>query len=338
MIWCSKPVGVALVGCGNMGRVHAQAIQHNKRCRLLWVFDPERVRADQVLREVSAKRVAEHLETILEDPKVEGVILATPHHLHFEQVLQALDAGKHVLVEKPMALNGEQARQLCEHARAVNRRLLVGQVMRFWPNVQKARQSIQEGQIGRLRHVIRRRLVYQRDAGRPWAHQPDKSGGWLIHGVTVHEVDALLYITGLQIKRVYALATCNNPIWQDIDELSAVLEFEDGVVCSLTHSLNSHVTLLETTVIGDKGSIFLRDWNRGYALNGEWEILGDNQGFGDQLMDFIRAIREETISRVDAKSILPTMLILDSIHMSASQGEIINVSPFEIHSVKGNEL
>jgi hypothetical protein len=55
-------------------------------------------------------------------------------------------------------------------------------------------------------------------------------------------------------------------------------------------------------------------------------------------MDFIRAIREETISRVDARSILPTMLILDSTHMSASQGEIINVSPFEIHSVKGNEL
>jgi len=320
MIWRSKPVTLALVGCGNIGRVHAREIQRNKRCRFISVFDPERERAEQLAREFCAKRVAAGFDTILEDADIEGVILATPHHVHLEQTLQALDAGKHVLVEKPMALDANEARRMYERAQSVNRHLLVGQVMRFWPNVQKAREAIQAGHIGDLRHIIRRRLVYQRDAGRPWAYDRSKTGGWLIHGNTVHEVDALLYMTGLKVTDVKVMVTHNNLIWGDIDELSAVLQFGDGVICSLTHSLNSHVTLVETTLIGNEGSIFLRDWHRGYALNGQWETLGDNQGFGDQLMDFVWAIREEKASRVDAATVLPTMSVLDSLRRSASEG------------------
>lgn len=338
MIWRSKPVGLAVVGCGNMGSVHAQEIARNKRCRLLSVFDPDSQRAEQVARKFSAKQVATDFQTILDDRTVEGVILATPHHVHLDQTLAALDAGKHVLVEKPIALNAEQARQMYERAQNVGRRLLVGQVMRFWPNVQKAREAIQAGEIGRLRHIIRRRLVYQRDAGREWAHDPAKTGGWLINGITVHEVDALLYMTRLEVKRVHVVATRNNPIWQDIDELSAVLQFGDGVIGSLTHSLNSHVTLLETTLIGDKGSIFLRDGHRGYALNGQWETLGDNQGLGDQLMDFVRAIREGKVSRIDAEAILATMLVLDSMRMSASQNKMLDVTRLETKPVKGNKI
>ncbi len=319
MIWRSKPIGLALVGCGNIGRVHAQAMQRNKRCRLLSVFDPERERAEQIAREFSAKHVTADFKTILEDPEAEGVVLATPHHVHLEQTLQALDAGKHVFVEKPMALDAEQARQMYERAQSLDRRLLVGQVMRFWPNVQKAREAIQAGRIGCLRHIIRRRLVYQRDTGRGWAYDPSKTGGWLIHGNTVHEVDALLYMTGLKVTHIQAMATRNNPIWNDIDELSAVLRFGDGIICSLTLSLNSHVTSLETTLVGDEGSIFLRDCHRGYALNGQWETLGDNMGFGDQLMDFIRAAREGKHSRVDAEAVLPTMHVLDSLRRSACE-------------------
>jgi len=68
------------------------------------VFDPERERAEQIAREFSAKRVPADFKTILEDPEVEGVVLATPHHVHLEQTLQALDAGKHVRLSRPAGL------------------------------------------------------------------------------------------------------------------------------------------------------------------------------------------------------------------------------------------
>jgi len=126
-------------------------------------------------------------------------------------------------------------------------------------------------------------------------------------------------MTGLKVTHVEAMATRNNTIWNDIDELSAVLRFGDGIICSLTLSLNSHVTSLETTFVGDEGSVFLRNWHRGYALNGQWETLGDNMGFGDQLMDFIRAVREGKHSRVDAEAVLPTMRVLDSLRRSACE-------------------
>lgn len=311
MIWRSKPLALALVGCGNMGSVHAENVHRNKRCRLACVYDPEQERATQLAHNFSVPYVAQSFETILADPKIEGLIIATPHHLHFEQVMQALDGGKHVLIEKPMALDAMQARQMCEQAKETKRRLLVGQNMRFWPNVEKARQTIQAGLIGQLSHVIRRRMVYQRNAGRPWAHDPAKAGGWLLQGITVHEIDALIYMTGLGIEVVSVLATRSNPLWNDIDELAAVIRFDNGAIGSLSHTLNSHVSSLETTLIGKNGSIFLTDSHKGYALNGNIEFLGDNEGIGDELMDFVNAIRYDSESRVDADNILPTMIVLD---------------------------
>lgn len=154
-------------------------------------------------------------------------------------------------------------------------------------------------------------MVYQRNAGRPWAHDPAKAGGWLLHGNTVHEIDALLYMTGLGIEVVSLVATRNNPLWNDFDELAAIIRFENGAIGSISHTLNSHVFSLETVLIGQNGSIFLSDFHKGFSLNGNNEFVGDNEGIGNELMEFVNAIRYDRKSRVDADNILPTMIVLD---------------------------
>ena len=126
MIWREKPVGLALVGCGQMGRVHATAIAREKRATLLAVQDADATRAADFAREFRGTRTVSTLDELLADSHVDGVILATPHHLHVSQVMLALDAKKHVLVEKPMALAVDDARLMCDRAAAAGRRLLVG--------------------------------------------------------------------------------------------------------------------------------------------------------------------------------------------------------------------
>lgn len=317
MIWRNKPVGLGLIGCGNMGAVHAGIVQANKRARLLWVFDADYERARGLAGKCPGTRAPERIEQLLEDRNVEGVIIATPHNLHYEQGIQALSAGKHVLMEKPMALDANESERMMMKARETGRKLLVGQVMRFWPNVKKAREAIQRGDLGQIHHVLRTRLVYQRDAARAWAHDPAQSGGWLIHGISVHEVDALLYMIDQEITEIRAVTARNNPIWNDVDEISALLRFKNGAIGACSHSLNSHYSSLDTTIIGSKGSIRLSDFHLGYMENGHQVVLGDNQGLGDQLVEFLRAIRDGERSRIEADDILPTMRLLDVLRAAA---------------------
>lgn len=322
MIWRERPVGLALVGCGQMGRVHAAAIAREKRAALVVVHDSDEERATEMAADFRGARAAPALEDVLSDERVEAVIFATPHHLHMAHVMVALQAGKHVLVEKPMALSAGDSRAMCERAEATGRRLLVGQVMRFWPNVDRAARAIAAGEIGEVRHVSRRRLVYQRDAGRPWAHDPEQAGGWLLQGITVHEVDAVLYLTGAAVTETFAMGARTNPIWQDIDELTAVFRLGDNAIASVVHTLNSQVSSLETVVVGERGSIFLSDFHRGYALNGARTPLGDDQGVGAQLREFIVAVRTGVPSRIDGQRILPTMVTLDLLRESLRTGVV----------------
>jgi predicted dehydrogenase len=320
MIWRERPVGLALVGCGQMGRVHAAAIAREKRASLVAVQDADTSRATEFAQEFRGARAVPALEDVLADPRVDGVMLATPHHLHFSQVMLALGAGKHVFVEKPMALSVDDARTMCERAAAVGRRLLVGQVMRFWPNVARAAQDIKAGAIGDVRHVSRRRLVYQRDAGRAWAHDPSQAGGWLLHGNAVHEIDAMLFMCGGRVTEAFAVGARTNPAWQDFDELSAVLRLEGGAVASLVQTLNAHTVGLDTMITGTAGSISLNEMHRGYALNGERIPLGDDSGIGAQLRDLVNVIRNDVASRIDAHHVLPTMVALDLLRESLERG------------------
>ena len=321
MLWSRKPVSIGLIGCGAMGEIHAHAIARHGGARLRCVFDPDRARAADLVRKHHGVRLAESLENVLADRDVEAVLIATPHNLHKPQTLAALQAGKHVLVEKPTALNHADACEMTEAARRYGLRLLVGQVMRFWPNVARAREAIAAGRIGDVRQVIRRRMMRQKDAGRAWAYDRKQAGGWIIQGNACHEVDAVLYMLDGQVARVEALATRNNPKWNDIDELAVLLALESGAICSLSQSLNCWPDGIDTVIIGTDATITLSEVRRGFAIDTDTTILGASDGFGEQIHDFVAAVREGTPSRIDAGNILETMRTLDRISEQLAEPE-----------------
>jgi len=313
MFWSTRRVAFGLIGCGGMGQMHAKVIARHPLARLVCVYDPVEQRAAELARQFVGVTVARDEHEVL-DSAAEALVIATPHRLHKPQTLAALRAGKHVLVEKPLALSYADSGELVQAAERVGRRLLVGQVMRFWPNVVRARAAIAAGRIGAVRHVIRRRLVCQKDAGRAWAYDRSQSGGWVLHGIACHEVDAVLYLTQSTVAEVAAVAARNNPRWDDIDELGVLLTLSDGTICSLTQSLNCTAEGIDTVVVGTAGTVVLSAGSRGFRVGSESATLGASDGLGEQLDDFIAAIRQACESRVDAKEILETMRVLDLIH------------------------
>lgn len=316
MLWRLRPVRVAVIGCGGVGDIHLKSLSNLGQFELIAAVDIDRARAQQAADKYRAKYALTELDQALAMDEIEAVIIATPNYLHEKQVVQSLQAGKHVFVEKPLGLSMREVDHMIEVARQSDWHLTVGQMQRYWPNVILAREMISEGRIGEVKHVVRRRLVHQKDAGdRSWGRNPELSGGWVLYGNAVHEVDAVLYMTGLEISEVTVYATCNNPYWNDIDEMSALVRFESGAIGTFIQTLNADTFILDTVIVGEKGCIRLSQWSDLW-LNNEHHALRQDDGYASQLVAFAHLLRRGEPHRSEASSVRPTMMVLEAMAQS----------------------
>jgi 1,5-anhydro-D-fructose reductase (1,5-anhydro-D-mannitol-forming) len=147
-------------------------------------------------------RTYESLEAMLRDPDVDAVWIASPNHLHEEHVRMALEAGKHVLAEKPLAITGSGARDLADLSERLERRLAVAYQGRFHAALRDLHARVREGALGEVAYV---RASWQtRYAGLPdaWRLRPNTSGGWAIMDIGTHTLDAALWLTGFAQPRL----------------------------------------------------------------------------------------------------------------------------------------
>jgi 1,5-anhydro-D-fructose reductase (1,5-anhydro-D-mannitol-forming) len=147
-------------------------------------------------------RTYESLEAMLRDPDVDAVWIASPNHPHEEHVRMALEAGKHVLAEKPLAITGSGARDLADLSERLERRLAVAYQGRFHAALRDLHARVREGALGEVAYV---RASWQtRYAGLPdaWRLRPNTSGGWAIMDIGTHTLDAALWLTGFAQPRL----------------------------------------------------------------------------------------------------------------------------------------
>ncbi len=187
-------------------------------------------------------------------PDVDAVLVATPNSCHLENVRLALQFGKPVLCEKPMAVNANQCQQMVEVARHANLLLGVAHVLRFDRSVERIRERIAAGQIGRPVLVRSEFSFPGRNHVRKWIHDAKIAGGGPIADVGVHCVDALRFILQDEIIRVAALAISDSD--SGTVEAAAVLslEFASGTLGSVLLSTRAaYRTPLE--VVGERGTL-----------------------------------------------------------------------------------
>ncbi len=140
-------INILIVGAGTMGRIHAQAFAGMKDARVSGIVDRDARRAEELAKPVGASPFTTFEEAIREVPaEVVDICLPTPFHKPF--VLKAADAGKHVICEKPLARNLEDAREMIEACREKGVELFVGHVVRFFPEYVRARELVKNGRIG----------------------------------------------------------------------------------------------------------------------------------------------------------------------------------------------
>ena len=251
-------VRVGLIGAGFARRVQLPALALVPGARATAVASGRRANAEAVAREFGLAHVFDDGAELAQSPDVDLVIVSSTPDSHARYAIAALDAGKHVLCEKPTALDAyEAAGMLAAAERHPDRIAWIDHELRYEPNRRKARELIRAGAIGTLRHIELSLKPYLRGDGRPqtsdapWTWWFDAArGGGLLGAVASHLIDLCRYWTGSEVVHAAGLAETFTPERRDEagtprpvtadDFTTGVLRMASGVVATLTLSAVAH--------------------------------------------------------------------------------------------------
>jgi predicted dehydrogenase len=268
------PVRVAAVGCGYWGPNVIRNLYSLPGFELNWVCDIDAQRLSPVAARYPAVRSTTEIDDIFEDPSVDAVYLSTPVSTHYELVKRALESGKHVLVEKPLATTVQQAEALADLAARTGLTLMVGHTFVFSPPVRKVKELIEAGQIGPIYYIETTRVnlgLFQKDVSVLWDLGP-------------HDVSILNYWLDEVPVRVTARGrSFHGETLEDVAFL--ILEFPSGTLAQVQISWLAPSKLRRTSIVGrhrmvvyddlepvEKVKIFDRGVDRQPASYGEFQL------------------------------------------------------------------
>lgn len=231
----SQPLKVGLVGAGGIANSHLPAyLEYTDRVQVTAVCDIIEDAASAYAKRVGADAVYTDLDTMLRDADIEAVDLCHRHDLHAPHAIAAAEAGKHVIVEKPMANSVQDCREMVEAADKSGVTLMVAQHLRYMRTAAAAKRLIEDGRLGEI-EAVRTHMIaggYGRmDRPGHWMRDPKYAGGGVMMTTQVHHFDLLRYYVG-DVKRVYGICRTLQPdkMAGAEDLVAATLEFENGAV------------------------------------------------------------------------------------------------------------
>ncbi len=227
-------VGVGLVGYGAVARLHAESINATSGLRLAGVCDLSNARRELAARELSVRTHA-HAEQMLDDPEVGLVVVGTPPSVHVAGVIAALDAGKHVVCEKPFAIKVDEADRMIDAAAAGDRVLTVYQSRRWDPDYLAMREVVRSGRIGEPFYMESFIGGFSHPCDFWHSHEPISGG--MIYDWGSHYFDWILQLFPQPVRMVAASA--HKLVWHDVtnsDQVRVDLTFSGGAQASFLQS------------------------------------------------------------------------------------------------------
>jgi predicted dehydrogenase len=326
---------VAVIGTGSMGKNHARVYSELPEAQLVAVSDVDAKQAEATAGKFGAHAYIDYREMLAQE-KPEAVSIAVPTALHEEVGLAALDAGAHVLMEKPIAATVEEGQRLIAKAQNVGCQLMVGHIVRFNPAIQALRQKLAAGELGRIFQVFCRRAgpfpARIRDVG-------------VVVDLAPHDVDLMRFITGTDPVRIYA--ETEQRIHTDHEDLLwGVLRFADGVTGSLEINWLTPTKVRETLVLGERGMYRVDDltqdlyfYENAHVKDVQWATLQAIKGVSEgsmiryavprfeplkaELQAFLKAIQDGTPMPVSGEDGLAALKISLALVESGQSHQVV---------------
>ncbi len=281
-------IRLAVAGAGQWGPNFIRGFQNPPRSEVRWVVDTDPARLAAVRARFPGVRLDGDLGRALADPGVDAVVVATPTGTHFALAGAALEAGKHVLVEKPMATTVHQAEALAELADRSRRVLLVGHVFLYNEGVRRVKQYLDENALGRVYYVA----MVRTNLG---PIRPDVNAAW---DLGAHDVSIANYWLG----KLPVSVTAVGGAWINVgleDAVFATLRYPDGVLVNLHLSWLNPRKVRDVTVVGERQMLTLDDMNLAEPIRLYDKRVADAQdraGYVDTFAQFRASVRDGDIT------------------------------------------
>lgn len=289
-------MNIGLIGCGAMGSVYADRLIRINGVRVTAVCHPERAKAAG-LAELLQASVHESYSDMIARPDIDMICVTLPTYLHKEYVLQALNAGKHVICEKPLALTEADCLELIEASRIKGVRLCVAHVVRFFPEYSDARMRMRAGIAGAVKSVRAARASLM-PAENSWFLDKRKSGG-IVFDLMIHDIDYVLWLLGDQIAHIRAEMI----VREGVEQALARLYYANGTEVSLEAVWGASEFYAGFDITGDQGELHVGSARDDIAIDNKAvhghssdrgviipEASAPEDPYYCQLQSFIRAI------------------------------------------------
>ncbi|UAT30490.1 Gfo/Idh/MocA family oxidoreductase [Bacillus badius] len=338
----------AIVGCGFIAKKHARAIEDIQGAQLVAVCDKE-PKAMEYYTEVYGAAPFVELSEMLEREEIDIVCICTPSGLHAPLAEEAAKAGKHIILEKPMAMNLKETDQIIYACKEHNVKLAVVHPNRFRPAVQELRRILDQGLLGKISHVNatvnwNRNQEYYDQA--PWRGTKQYDGGVLMNQA-IHTLDLLLWFMG-QPEQIFSMEATRLREIEAEDVSTGLIRFESGAIGVVETSTTVYQSNFEEsiTIFGEKGTVKIGGPNalyfecltvEGMSEKETEEILDKvkadpwgkpgHQCIMENMMKAIKEDLEPAVSGEDGRAALGLVL---AFYESAARNEPIYLKPVKV--------
>lgn len=327
---------LAFVGCGNIARAHWYGVRHRaQHIRVTAVVDSDAERA-AAMAERTGARAFTSLAEALDADLFDAVDVLLPHDLHESVTLQALAAGKHVLLEKPMAPTLEACERMLLAAARAGRVFMIAEQSQYWPDVHVVKALLQRNAIGDLLsvrgHFVDSTPIVT-DLTLPWRFLHARAGGGIAMDGGAHWVRPLRIWLG-EVESVYAVTRRPVAAMEDESFALALLNFRCGITasfeCLLSNAALAPVQDFRLTgssgeiVVerGEAGRVLLYDADHPNGVEVARTMPGRKMAFGDELDDFARAVRDGVPPAATAEYSLGDLRTALAMYRSAASGRV----------------
>lgn len=333
-----------IIGCGTIAHFHAKAIAAVKGAELCGVTDTNYEIAKRFAESYEA-RAYKTVEEMLADGAIDAVCICTPSGFHADGAIKAIKAGKHVIIEKPLAITNEDCNRIICAANEAKITAGVITQYRFSPAVHKLKELVSEGKLGKL---ISAELIMKYHRTQEYYDSSAWRGTWRLDGGSlmnqgIHGVDALLYVMG-EAESVYGYARTLTHKMEAEDTACAVVEFKSGALGAVHSTTSIYRGYPRNLVVsGTKGTVSIKDDTIDYVdVDGvEYEkdttqsFVGtgyanaadiDLSGHIFQISDFVEAICEQREPVIPLQEAKKDVAFINAVYESSETGRKVDLA------------
>lgn len=337
-------LALGVLGAGRMGLVHCELIQATEGLELVAASSRSPALAAEAADRFGITTYTTHEELIADD-RIEWIVISTTSDQHHRWALAALEAGKELIVEKPIALSYRESEEIYEEAERRGLRVIPHQSRRWDPDFQLVRRVIEGGELGGVYRIESRRASYStgwagwgaQGMDNPWRLKRQYGGG-MLNDWAPHLLDQLFLLTSSPVQSVYGWL--GGRIWtHEVDDhFWTEILFEDGVSARVEASNNFRIPLPRWNVVGTVGTLEVRGaeedhWSEGRLVREPGGVreeerfdLGGQELAAGFYPDFSVTIREGRASTIRPEQVLSVMHIVDLIKESARTNKTVDVT------------